>query len=263
MQRFVRLCGFIVLVALPLVASLAGCPGPDWPKCENDDHCKENGDQTLNYVCVFGQCQECGRDTDCKDGKKCKANRCMASCKADNECGSGMSCDAKSGDCIKKVVEKPKTPPPAPKGGAGASCVEDGDCSSGFVCQTNVCTDASTVGSGGGAGECPSETAVLFEFNVFDLTPEARSTLDQTAQCLKANTSSKLAIEGHADERGTTQYNLDLGDKRARAVKDYIVRLGIDGGRITTVSYGEERPAVNGSDEGAWAKNRRGVLKLK
>jgi len=251
-----------LVVVLPLVAGLAGCPGPDWPKCENDDHCKENGDQAMNYVCVFGQCQECGRDTDCKDGKKCKANRCVKPCKADGECGAGMSCDVKTGDCSKKKVEeKPKPKPPA-KGGAGASCVEDGDCASGFVCHTNICTDANSVKTDD-VGECPAEATVFFEFNVFDLTPEARSTLDQTAKCMKANAAQKLNVEGHADERGTTQYNLDLGDKRARAIKDYVVRLGVEGSRIQTVSYGEERPAVGSSDEGAWAKNRRGVLKLK
>jgi peptidoglycan-associated lipoprotein len=251
-----------VYLGLALTTTVAaGCPGPDWPKCENDDHCKENGDAQMNYVCVFGQCQECGRDADCKEGKKCKANRCAASCKADTECGAGMTCNVKTGDCAKKVAEAPK---PKPKGASGASCVEDGDCQSGFVCHEQKCADAASVRNTSEAdASCANAATVYFEFNVYDLTPEARSTLDGYAKCLQASPAAKLAIEGHCDERGTTQYNLDLGEKRARAVKEYLTRLGVDGKKVNTVSYGEEKPVANGQSEDAFAKNRRGELKLK
>ena len=77
---------------------------------------------------------------------------------------------------------------------------------------------------------------------------------------MKKNPQYSLLIEGHCDERGTEQYNLALGDRRANAAKEYIVALGIDGNRIRTVSYGEERPFDPGHDEAAWAKNRRAHL---
>lgn len=100
---------------------------------------------------------------------------------------------------------------------------------------------------------------VFFGFDRYDLTPEATATLDRQAAWLKQYPGVTMTIEGHADERGTREYNLALGDRRASAVKSYLVALGVDGGRVQTISYGKERPAVLGSNESAWAQNRRGV----
>jgi peptidoglycan-associated lipoprotein len=96
-----------------------------------------------------------------------------------------------------------------------------------------------------------------FEFDRYDLPDEARRSLDDLAQALKANPSFNLLVEGHADERGTTEYNVALGQKRAQAVKDYLVSLGVDASRIDTISYGEERPLDPSQNELAWALNRR------
>jgi peptidoglycan-associated lipoprotein len=100
---------------------------------------------------------------------------------------------------------------------------------------------------------------VFFDFDKSDLTPEARATLDRQAAWLKKYASNNVTIEGHCDERGTREYNLALGERRATAVKNYLVADGISAARVKTVSYGKERPAVLGSNEAAWAQNRRGV----
>ena len=100
---------------------------------------------------------------------------------------------------------------------------------------------------------------VLFGFDRFDLTPQARATLDRQAAWLQQYSAVTVQIEGHADERGTRAYNLALGERRANAVRNYLVALGVSPTRITTISYGKERPAVSGSNESAWSQNRRGV----
>ena len=89
------------------------------------------------------------------------------------------------------------------------------------------------------------------------LTDEARAILEKHALWLQNHRSAKVAIEGHCDERGTVDYNLALGEQRARAARDYLVSLGVAGDRLTTVSYGKERPLDPASNEAAWAKNRR------
>lgn len=98
---------------------------------------------------------------------------------------------------------------------------------------------------------------VNFDFDKSDLTPEARAILADNARKLEANPEVYIRIEGHCDERGTVEYNLALGERRARAVRDYLVNYGIDPGRITIISYGKERPIDPGHNEAAWAKNRR------
>jgi peptidoglycan-associated lipoprotein len=103
---------------------------------------------------------------------------------------------------------------------------------------------------------------VFFGFDRYDLTAEAQAQLQKQATWLKTYPQYRFVIEGHCDERGTREYNLALGERRATAVKNYLVALGIDVGRMQTISYGKERPAVLGSDEAAWAQNRRAVIVL-
>lgn len=99
---------------------------------------------------------------------------------------------------------------------------------------------------------------VFFDFDKFAIRDDQKAALDTNVAWLKANPRAKLTIEGHCDERGTPEYNLGLGERRAKAVKDYLVAAGIAADRIVTVSYGEERPFVLGHDEAAWKWNRRG-----
>lgn len=116
--------------------------------------------------------------------------------------------------------------------------------------------------AGGTAAPAPGETAgfgkkIFFDFDRFDLTAESIGTLNELAAFLKANTEVQVKIEGNCDERGTNEYNLALGERRAKAAFDYLVTQGIDAARLSTVSYGEEKPADPGHNEEAWAKNRR------
>ena len=104
---------------------------------------------------------------------------------------------------------------------------------------------------------------VQFEFDSARLSMEAQDILRRKAEWLKENPRAKVIIEGHCDERGTNDYNLALGDRRAFSAKSFLVDLGIIESRLTTVSYGEERPLDPGSDEEAWAKNRRAHFVIK
>jgi peptidoglycan-associated lipoprotein len=103
---------------------------------------------------------------------------------------------------------------------------------------------------------------VFFETDSTELTPQARSTLDRQAQWLQAYNRYSFTIEGHADERGTREYNIALGAKRAQTVHDYLVARGIDAGRMRTISYGKERPVAVCNDISCWSQNRRAVTVL-
>jgi peptidoglycan-associated lipoprotein len=98
---------------------------------------------------------------------------------------------------------------------------------------------------------------IYFEFDSIRLSPEAQETLAKKAMWLRANFAASVTIEGHCDSRGTNEYNLALGEGRAQSVKGFLVDLGIDSSRLTTISYGEERPIDRTESEEAWAKNRR------
>ena len=100
---------------------------------------------------------------------------------------------------------------------------------------------------------------VFFDFDKYNLAPEARATLAKQAAWLQRYSSVTVRVEGHADERGTREYNLALGERRANSVKDYLITLGIRASRIATISYGKERPVALGSNDQAWSQNRRGV----
>jgi peptidoglycan-associated lipoprotein len=111
----------------------------------------------------------------------------------------------------------------------------------------------------------PAETApmaftpetVYFAFDDYTLNSEAQNKLQGLADHLKKSQGTLVQVEGHCDERGSIEYNLALGERRAQSVKNYLTQLGVEAGRLSTISYGEEKPAAEGHDEGAWAKNRR------
>ena len=100
---------------------------------------------------------------------------------------------------------------------------------------------------------------VFFGYDSYDLTQEARATLEQQAAWMNTHQALSVTVEGHADERGTREYNLALAERRATAVRNYLVALGVSPSRVGTISYGKERPAVVGANSTSWAQNRRGV----
>ena len=102
-----------------------------------------------------------------------------------------------------------------------------------------------------------SPQTVYFAFDDYTLNSESQSSLSQLADFLKGQGSVVVQIEGHCDERGSIEYNLALGERRAQSVKNYLVQLGVDPARLPTISYGEEKPSVDGSNESAWSRNRR------
>uniref|UniRef100_Q3ARS4 Peptidoglycan-associated lipoprotein n=1 Tax=Chlorobium chlorochromatii (strain CaD3) TaxID=340177 RepID=Q3ARS4_CHLCH len=103
----------------------------------------------------------------------------------------------------------------------------------------------------------PALVDVFFDFNKSELGTTRNEQLKRNANWIKAHPTSNIIIEGHCDERGTNEYNIALGERRANSAKDYMVTLGVDPARLTTVSYGEEKPVAIGSTEEAWAQNRR------
>ena len=109
--------------------------------------------------------------------------------------------------------------------------------------------------------EVTSDT-IHFAFDQYDIDPEARAILDSQANWLMAHPNTRVTIEGHCDERGTREYNLALGARRANAAKEYLVSLGVSSARVDTISYGKERPICTQSTEDCWAQNRRGVTTI-
>lgn len=103
-------------------------------------------------------------------------------------------------------------------------------------------------------------TTVYFGYDQSSLTAQERSELKKIGAALKTLNTANISIEGHCDERGSNEYNLALGDRRARAVYDYLTNLGVDPSQLDTTSFGEERPAMTGMNEDAWSKNRRAEL---
>jgi peptidoglycan-associated lipoprotein len=122
--------------------------------------------------------------------------------------------------------------------------------------------DQGSVPSGSGGGSSTSLETVYFDFDRAEIRADARSALQSNASAIKGNTSwGTVTVEGHCDERGSEEYNLALGDRRANAVKRYLVDLGVPSSRLRTVSFGEAKPAVVGHDESAWRYNRRSEFK--
>ena len=141
-----------------------------------------------------------------------------------------------------------------------------------LFCALVALSGCSTFGADGGlfsGADCESRLArdfventtdtVFFAFDSSSLTAEAQAALDTQVAWLKKHDDVNVIVQGHCDDRGTREYNMALGERRANAVKQYLVSQGIEESRISTISYGKERPAVLGNNEAAWAQNRRAI----
>ena len=157
--------------------------------------------------------------------------------------------------------------------GSGAAASASSNTSSDAGGTTSAGTTSAGTTSAGGASSIgsirtPDEllakvgSTVYFDYDQSSLSSEAQATLDRQAAFLKASPSFRLVIEGHCDERGTREYNLALGDRRASAVRDYLVAKGINASRLSTISYGKERPSVGGSNDTSYALTRRYVSRI-
>lgn len=258
--------GFAAIAATTLL--VAACK-PTYPKCNADDDCKEKGE-----VCLNGQCQECRDDAQCVEkrgeGFACVEGRCeqKAECTNDSDCakvGEGLVCRANA--CVPECTTNEDCPAGArcEDQRCVAECSQDVDCGPGRSCVDGACQD------GGGAmnisaqcrpmdsasGQVVATETVQFGFNEYDLTPEAQQSLEQSAECLKQAPAVRIVLEGHADERGTQEYNLALSERRAAAVQSYLRNLGIEPGRLQIQPKGENEPVCDQSSEDCWARNRR------
>ncbi len=235
---------------------LAGCPSkPKNGECKSSDDCKDQ--QGYGKVCVQGRCQECGVDTDCQAGFVCRENKCAPrpECSGDSDCGAGRSCQA--GKCV--AAAQPK-----------AECSTDNDCGSGRACEAGRCVtavtkpqiDAVAACTGHDANELASGESnfVHFDFDKSAIRGEDQAKLQKLAACLKQANVRSIVVEGHADQRGTSEYNIQLGQRRADAIKKYLGNLGIDVKAIQATSYGKEKPLCNEEQESCWSRNRRGVV---
>ena len=150
-------------------------------------------------------------------------------------------------------------------------CAQDSHCDAPATCSRGRCeappaaaaapqTPAAVAATTPAAAPCPASATVRFDFNAAELRDDSRASLDAIAACFAKTPPKELVVEGHCDERGTTEYNLALGARRAEVIRDYLARLGVDRAKIKTVSYGKERPVDRRSSEEAWAVNRRAEL---
>ena len=145
-----------------------------------------------------------------------------------------------------------------------SSSGSSGSSSSGSSSSSSSSSSGSASASGGVTNKATAEGAlaaigntVYFGYDSSALTADTEGTLMRQAAFLNANPALTVTLEGHCDERGTREYNLALGERRATAARDFLLAQGVDSARIRTISYGKERPAVAGSNDGAWSKNRR------
>jgi len=150
--------------------------------------------------------------------------------------------------CAKK---RPPVLPPAP--------VDSGAMDQGNTGQNGSANGAIVPGSDADFQRSVQSNTVNFALDMYDIDSTARAILDSQAQWLARFPNVRITIEGHADERGTREYNLALGDRRANATKNYLAAKGVPSQRMTTISYGKERPLRVGSDDQSWAENRRAV----
>jgi len=217
-----KLLSACMLLALALIAT--ACGGPSYPKCDEDDDCHKG------EYCVDSRCEQCRSADDCSPGQTCNSGVCETD---------------------------------------STYCTSQNDCSAGKNCEDNHCVDSATSAKrrahldtsfeAGGAGQC--ELAPLyFDYDSSVLSDQAREQLSRNAQCARQRGARGLHLTGMTDQRGTEEYNLALGERRAQAAASYLRSLGT-GGEITSSSVGEE--LATGADETGWARDRRVDFKLK
>lgn len=230
MKRFITLS-----LLLGLVSLMSAC-GPSYPNCENDDNCKEH-----NEYCVNGKCKQCAMDSQCNAMDKCLVCGPTGSCITQSGC-CHSDLDCPGGKCWKDEGSD--------IGQCGGQCRGANDCPAGLECRGGQCVKPY---------EAPPEACakpVYFDFNEAVLTKDAQKQLKANVDCHKKE-NVNVQVQGHCDERGTEEYNLALGNRRASVAMKFLVNAGVNKKLLKTVSFGEERPACYEHEESCWWKNRR------
>lgn len=261
-----RLSAALTAAAALLMLLATGC-GPSYPNCSGDEHCKSKGE-----YCLDNKCAQCRTDAHCPgaDSDKCvtcQAGACgrKASCCSSNlDCGAGTKCDVAANKCVpqcaadsdcsggQKCVGGACQAPASSGGGDGSGCKGDSDCGPGLKCKEGRCLDA--------AGQC-AFAPIYFSFNEYALTDAAQNGLSANLKCFKEKPVASITVEGHCDERGTDAYNMELGTKRAKVVKDFL-QSSLPKVKVKTMSYGKTKPLCNEESEDCWGKNRRAEFKV-
>ena len=243
----------LMLVVLAMGAIWVSACGPEYPSCEKDEHCVSH-----NQVCVDKMCRDCRDDSQCNAVDPCMTcsntsvcERRQSCCQSDLDCPDGRCW--KSGNAPGTCGGECQSNDHCPEGQrcAGQSCVpdrsctDDAGCSEGERCVQGQCTNAA----------CDIQT-VRFDFNEYTIRLDQEETLAANATCIKER-MQPFRVEGHCDERGSDEYNLALGQRRAGAVARQYKTLGISKDLLNTISFGEERSACSASSEQCWQENRR------
>ena len=221
----------LLLASTSTLLALSGCPAkPKNGECKSSKDCEMQ--QGYGKVCIDGRCQECGADADCQAGFVCRANQCVPKpqCQDDADCPAGQSCQGER--CAPKTSDKSSRAPETAKSEVPGECAD------------------------------PSAFVIHFGFDQATLTGDSQGRLQKLSDCLKQAPAKKLLIEGHCDERGTTQYNIALGSRRAESARKYLADLGVSS-KLDTVSFGKEKPVCSDASEDCWAKNRRDEFEAK
>lgn len=262
-QGLTWFCYVGALIVLGFVISACdGCMS--YPDCKDDSQCVGYNDDSASAgfglgmaYCVDGACRECRTAGDC-DGAcaECRNNACSVrgdGCDTDDACGEGeicQNCSCRIGcredaECAGALVCCPDT-------NLCADCITDSQCPAGYSCEACGCVAEETA-----CGDRRFET-VYFDFDQSIVRSRDEGAIGHARDCLEEFPGDTLTIEGHCDERGTEAYNQALGERRARATRDFLVGLGVDRDRVDdTISYGELQPVARGHNESAWRQNRR------
>lgn len=203
---------------------------------------------SLGGVCglflILGACggpeyPNCNNDGDCHEGEFCVNGLCQQCRPGENDCGPGQQCvDGRCDDIP-------------------GYCDSTGDCPDGQECQNNRCVAMQTADTGDGdtgPTQCSLST-VYFAYDSSELDGSTRNTLESNASCINERQIQSVSLLGHTDPRGTEEYNLALGDRRARSVKSFMENLGVPGDRMSVRSMGEEM--ASGTNESSWSRDRR------
>ena len=274
------LLGIFAALTFSLIFS-SGCR--KYPTCAKDQHCERFEEREAHGTpfCVNRICSECRDDSVCADCTECNGGSCQnipGCCRSDSDCRSPGRC----------WVDNQRPVQPGELGLCGAQCLSATDCEEGFICEGGRCEeppecrvddDCSALSrclneEGQNQCRCNAENClfveptlcevetVYFDFNEHALRRDTQTALDSNVTCLNGERAEQaFTIEGHCDERGTDEYNMALGNRRARAVERYIDD-DVDSDRINTISYGEEQPISNGHGEGSWSRNRRAEFEM-
>ena len=237
----------VTMVIATMVLATTGCR-PKYPACEKDSHCNEG------EYCVNKLCQQCRDDGNCPEGQECQDGACReipGYCSSSSDCSEGQVCrDNRCGPCM-SAGDCPEGKVCIDGVCDVAECNDDSECPAGLKCVNYRCKVDEMAKQD--STDCEIEP-IYFDFDSAEISQSMRQTLEKNYECLQKE-NGKVTLEGHTDPRGTTEYNMALGDRRARIVSKVIKTLGMDNAKLRVVSKGEEE--ATGSSEEGWSKDRR------